>query len=419
VIDGAVPDAWLGHAEIRRLANGLTVAVLEDRSAPVVSTALWYRAGAAHEPVGAAGMAHFLEHMMFKGSADWPEGEIDARTQAVGGVNNAYTSHDSTVYVFSLPRRHWRLALEIEADRMTGLVLDPAAVDSERDVIFEEISEADDSPWDALEMAAMERLYGEHPYGRRILGSHQSLSSIGADQLATFHGVACAPARAVLTVSGDVGSEVFEAVDELFADLPAREGELPEDLPTRGRSGAARVELSLGRTRRGLQIFAAPSARTQEFVALRLALTALCGGRSSRLQRRLVDEGRLCQSVSSSVSETVEGGAAVLSFEALPQVSEESIEEVIEEVLTADLSTALNSESVERARRMLLSDWLFSHETIELRGATLGAGLALFGDDYTRRQYEWLRETTVEEIVEVARGCLTTDDRIVAWTGSA
>jgi zinc protease len=141
----------------------MTVALLEDHAAPVVSTALWYPVGTAHEPADQEGIAHFLEHMMFKGAGRFAAGDIDRHTLEVGGSNNAFTSHDSTVYVFSLPRDHWRLALEVERERIAGAHLAPEAVAAERDVVFEEIGEVEDDPWDSLELAVLEAWYGDHP----------------------------------------------------------------------------------------------------------------------------------------------------------------------------------------------------------------------------------------------------------------
>ena len=105
---------------MERLDDGLTVCVLSNRAAPVVTTALWYRAGTRDEPPGHGGIAHFLEHMMFKGAATYGPGDIDRRTQALGGDNNAFTSHDATVYHFNFAPEHWAEALAIEADRMAA-----------------------------------------------------------------------------------------------------------------------------------------------------------------------------------------------------------------------------------------------------------------------------------------------------------
>jgi zinc protease len=152
-----------GRRQLARLGNGLTVCVLENRQAPVVTTAISYRAGTRDEPPGHGGVAHFLEHMMFKGAARFGPGEIDRRTQALGGSNNAFTSHDATTYYFSFAADRWTEALAIEADRMGGLSLDPKQVASERRVIREEIAMYDSEPWDALEVAVQARLFRGHP----------------------------------------------------------------------------------------------------------------------------------------------------------------------------------------------------------------------------------------------------------------
>src|SRR5262249_56148673 len=121
-----------GGRPTARLANGLTVCVVETRQAPVVPTALAFRAGTRDEPPGHGGVAHFLEHMMFKGSPRYGPGQIDRRTQALGGSNNAYTSHDATVYYFKFSPRVWREALAVEADRMAALTLHPHPLTTHR-----------------------------------------------------------------------------------------------------------------------------------------------------------------------------------------------------------------------------------------------------------------------------------------------
>ncbi len=365
-------ESWLGRPEVRVLANGLTVALLTSEAAPVVSTALWYRAGTAHEPVEQEGVAHFLEHMMFKGSGRFATGEVDRLTQAAGGSNNAYTSHDATVYVFAFPAGRWRTALEIEADRMAGPTLDPAEVTAEREVILEEVAEIDDDPWGRLEMAVHEELFGDHPYGRRILGRETSLAAIQQAELAAFHRLAYAPDRAVLTVAGAVGAEVFAAAEELFGDLAGLGAAPGVDAPQE-RSGLSRVELARGETRRALLALPSPPATARDFVSLRLALTALCGGRSSRLQRLLVEEGKLCGSVSTAMMETVRPGAATLALELLPGVEPERVEEIVLRELERS-RRGLEPGDVERARQLLLSDWLFGHETVRTARTDLGRG---------------------------------------------
>ena len=225
-VPGAAADPALlsaprlpGRARVERLANGLTVCLLENRQAPLVTSALWYRAGTRDEDEAHLGAAHFLEHMMFKGSRRYGPGEIDRRTQALGGTNNAFTSHDSTAYYFSFASDRWREALDIEADRMRGLLLDPQEVASERQVIQEEIAMYEDDPWDALEIHALREFFGGHPYGRPVLGTRETVAATGVAELARFHREFYRPANAVLVVAGDVGPEALDAVEAAFADL--------------------------------------------------------------------------------------------------------------------------------------------------------------------------------------------------------
>ena len=185
---------WLrGRQEVQRLDNGLEVVVLENDSSPVVTTAMTYRFGARDDPAERAGLAHFLEHMMFKGSAGFAAGEVDRRTRRLGGSNNAFTSHDATTYYFSFGRDRWTEALDIEADRMRGLLLVPEEVEAERAVILEEIAMYQAEPWDGLERAVQERLHRAHPYGRPVLGDAETAAVIVMMTAATFLGRIASP----------------------------------------------------------------------------------------------------------------------------------------------------------------------------------------------------------------------------------
>ena len=153
------PRAAVPRPELRTLDNGLEVCVLPWRRAPVVATAFVYRAGTLDESPEHGGTAHFLEHMMFKGTARRGPGELDRVTRALGGSNNAFTSHDLTLYYFTFAADRWPTALELERDRMDGLLLDPVDVDSEREVILEELAMYEGEPWDALDQASSARFF--------------------------------------------------------------------------------------------------------------------------------------------------------------------------------------------------------------------------------------------------------------------
>ncbi|HEX2254849.1 MAG TPA: pitrilysin family protein [Thermoanaerobaculia bacterium] len=382
----------LADAVVETLANGLTVCRLSNRQAPVVTTALWYRAGTRHETAGHGGVAHFLEHMMFKGSPLYPAGAIDRRTQALGGDNNAFTSHDATAYYFNFAPDRWREALAVEADRMASLVLAPDEVASERRVILEEIALYDAAPWDALETRVMAAFYGAHPYGRPVLGTRADLEATGPDELAAFHRRFYRPGNAVLVIAGDVGEEAGEAAAEAFSRVPDRAPQDDEEWTTEPaaepprRGEVERVEQRKGEVPRLLLALPAPPAGHPDQAALRLATVLLGSGRASRLHRLLVDERQLCVWVDADLSDSVGPGHFTVALELVPGVDPAEVEALVLGELERLAAHPPSDEEVERARRIAFADWVFAHERIHQQALTAGYALALFDLGHAERQ---------------------------------
>jgi zinc protease len=372
-----LPRALPGKIETARLANGLEVVLLANSQAPVVSTALCYRVGARDEAPGAGGTAHFLEHMMFKGSARYGPGEVDRRTQALGGSNNAFTSHDVTAYWFSFAADRWGEALEIEADRLRGLRLDPAEVDAERQVIEEEIAMYEDDPWDSLELAVQRRLFGEHPYGRSVLGTAEELARVGAAELAAFHRRHYRPDNAVLVVAGDFGADALARVEAAFGDLPPTGESRDELLPPERRHQVARLERKKGELTRFELALPAPPPDHVEHAPLRLAATLLADGRASRLQRAVVEEGQLCLGVSVSLAESVLASATTVAADLLPGSDAGEVESRIDAELTRLREEPVSETELERARRVFFADWVHGVERIHEQALLAGVAAAL------------------------------------------
>lgn len=388
-----------GRTEVVRLGNGLTVALLDNPQAPLVTSVLWYRAGTRDEPPGHGGAAHFLEHMMFKGSERFGPGEIDRRTQALGGANNAFTDHDGTAYWFSFARDRWREALAIEADRMAGLTLDPEAVASERRVILEEIAMYEADPWDALHLAVEAELFDVHPYARPVLGTRPELKATGSAELAAFHRDRYRPDGAVLVVAGDLGAGGSEAaaaaVEGALGDLPAGATPRPEAPPARFPETLRRVERRKGEVGRLMLALPAPPAGHPDHAPLAMLTEILASGRASRLHRALVDEGQLCVWVSADLGESVDPGAVVFAFELLPGVAPgEAEERLLAELAALAGGGTAGAEpprpptpiEIERARRVVIADWVFQHERIHQQALVAAHALACFDLGYPERE---------------------------------
>ena len=395
------PPSLPGKPRLERLDNGLTVCLLENRQAPIVTSALFYRVGTRDEPVGNGGVAHFLEHMMFKGSEHYGPGEIDRRTQALGGSNNAFTSHDSTGYYFNFAADRWTEALAIEADRMAGLTLDPEQVASERQVILEEIAMYDSEPWDALEMAVQAGLFIPHPYGRPVLGTREELLATGPGELRAFHGRFYRPDNGVLVIAGDLGADALEAVEATFGRLPGggerRNGSLPVTLPV----GLRRIERRKGEVARMLLALPAPSGAHPDHPPLRLVTTLLAGGRTSRLQEALVDVGQICAWVSADLSESLDASQLSIAAEVVPGVEPERVEAEVFRLLDDLLRNPPPEEEVERARQIATADWVFGHEKVYQQAISLGLSATLFDLDYLDRHLQGLLAAGPERVHEV------------------
>jgi zinc protease len=402
---------------VERLDNGLVVCLLSNRRAPVVTTALIYRAGTRDEEPGRGGTAHFLEHMMFKGSARYGPGEIDRVTLALGGANNAYTSHDDTIYFFDFAPDRWAAALAIEADRMAGLVLDADEVASERQVILEEIAMYEGEPWDALELAVEAAFFDGHPYSRPVLGTRDELAAVGAAELAAFHRRFYRPDNAVLVVAGDVGDEALERVAESLGRLPAGAAPRPAWPAAAGGGGLRRLERRHGEVSRLLLALPAPPGDHPDLPALRLLTGVLAGGRASRLHHALVDDGQLCSWVSADVGESVDPGFVTVAAELVPGVEPARVEEEVLAQLAALVTAAPAPAEVERAKRIALADWIFGHERVHQQAMTVGTALALFDLGLPARQLAGMLATPAEELPAVAARYLRPEaGGVVGWS---
>ena len=460
-------DRIAGRAET--LHNGLRVVLLPEAGAGSIAVVLCYRAGSRDEAPDECGLAHFLEHMMFKGSADYEPGAIDRLTQRLGGTNNAFTSHDATVYHFQFERGSWREALRIEADRMRGLSLLAEEVALEREVILEEIRMVEDDPWDALGQAVGERVFGDHPYARPVLGTRESLRSLDAAALRSFHRRHYRPGRAVLVCAGGLPADTMERIEAAFGAVrpvrrrvrgsdirPPEDGRSdcdaagvgtrqpgadplpPQASPVSGpedsraqhtqhtqrtqraqhtqRTQGGRVELRRGETPRLLVAHPAPAPDDPACVHLRLALAVLGSGRSSRIQRDLVEENPLALWASAAVTGHRLGGMATFSAEAAAGVEPRRLEAELRSRVDALAARPPDAEELERAKRILFADWVFLHERIAERAVTAALEHALFRPGFSRDSFESLAAASAGDVAAASAAWLSPETRVVGWS---
>src|ERR1700737_3309669 len=206
------------------LGNGLQVVVIPDHRTPVVTQMIWYKVGSADETPGKSGLAHFLEHLMFKGTSKHPAGEFSQTVLRIGGNENAFTSTDYTGYFQRVPREQLAKMMEFEADRMTGLILKDENVLPERDVVLEEFNmRVANNPEARLTEQIMAALYLNHPYGRPVIGWHQEIEKLDREDALAFYKRFYAPNNAILVIAGDVeAKDVHAMAERTFGEVAAQ-----------------------------------------------------------------------------------------------------------------------------------------------------------------------------------------------------
>lgn len=394
------------------LANGLDVVVIPDRRAPVVTHMVWYRNGSADDPLGKSGIAHFLEHLMFKGTAKYPAGAFSKQLAALGGQENAFTSYDYTAYFQRVAREHLAAVMEYEADRMTGLAFDEAVVAPERDVVLEERRmRVDADPGAQLSEEMTAALFMHHPYGLPIIGWEHEISTLAHADAFAYYRRFYTPDNAILVVAGDTDAdEVRRLAERIYGPVeptgakPMR-SRLVEPPPRAGRT----VTVADARVRQPVlyRQFVAPcygKAEGDEAFALELALDIMGGGATSRLYRELVVEGGVASNLNGSYwGSMLDSGR--ISFSAVPSqgVTLEALEAALGVAIERFLASGPTEAEMRRSRTRLVADTIYARDSQSSLARLYGSSLAV-GDaiEDVERWPERLQAVTADAVTAAA-----------------
>jgi len=424
LIIAAVAGAWPAPAaELARsteavvattLDNGLRVLLLEDHRSPIVTVQTWYRVGSRNEARGATGIAHFLEHLMFRGTAKYGPGVFARLVERNGGQDNAFTSQDVTSYYVNLAADRLDLVLDLEADRMHNLLLDPKIITSEREVVIEERrTRTEDDPGGFLGEEVSATAFRAHPYGQPIIGWPTDLKRITPEEIRAFYRTYYVPNNALLVVVGDFKTaDALTKVKATFGPIP-RAAEPPPVLAVEpSQNGERRVTVQKPAELPIVYLgYPVPNQKSADAAPLELLSVILAGGRSSRLYRDLVHDRQLALEAG--------GDYSYFSFDPnlfwfwatpLPGQTAETLEKELVGHMERLKRESVSEVELKRAKNQIEAGFVFQDDSIHRRGSLL-ARFELIGGYALKDNYlASIRAVTAADLQRVA-GAYFQDDK--------
>lgn len=399
-------------AETFTLQNGMQVVVIPNDRAPVITHMVWYKVGAAEEPRGKSGIAHFLEHLLFKGSKGFEAGEFSKEIKRLGGQDNAFTSQDYTAYFQTIDSRHLEKVMRMEAGRVRDATMEKDQVDAERLVILEERRQrVENRPLNHFYEQMQNTLYPNHPYGIPVLGWRSEMEGLTRQDAKRFYDTWYAPNNAILIVSGDVTAEELKPLaEEIYGTLPA--SEVPERKRTELPPFPGTYELTLAHptihNRQYMRAYRVPSAHMDKKAALAFQVLEdiLSNGSTSRLYTALVKDKQLTTSANFSYrgnayDETSAWLSATLKGK---NVTFDQVEDAFMEELQKIADESIPADELRRAKDRMIDAAIYARDSVTgpamIFGYTLTTGGTIEDIEYWPRDIESVTAADIQNVVK-------------------
>jgi zinc protease len=405
----------------RTLANGMRVLSVEDHSSPTVAINVWYHVGSKDDPEGRSGFAHLFEHMMFKSTKNMKSEMMDRLTEDVGGMNNAFTADDVTVYYEVVPSNYLETLIWAESDRLATLNVDEGNFTSERAVVQEEFRQNYVAPpYGKLRLLIEQKSFTTHPYRRPGIGNIEELAAASIEDVRQFHSTYYRPDNATLVIVGDFDQKQLDAwVDKYFARIPKPNKPLPRVQVKEPERTAEKRFTEYG-TNVPLPAVAitylAPPQASNDAVALTVADAILSNGTSSRLNQSLVYTQQLAQDAT-SILDLREDPAlfqlrVVLASGKKPEEAERSLLSEVKRMQEQPVSAA----ELEKARNLLVTNQVRERETNNGKALALGNAAVLLNDpNRANTDIDRLQKVTAADVQRVMRKYFSDTNRVVIY----
>lgn len=365
------------------LLNGLTVLVRPVSVVPKVSTQLVYHVGSKDEQTGQKGLAHLIEHMIFKGTGKLSESDINVITEKLSGYTNAYTSHDATGYIFDFPTHHWKEALYMYADCMRNARFDEQMLNSEMKAVIQELKMYKDDYFNDLAEKMLQVMFADHPYHYPIIGFKQDLWNVKRDTLFNFYKKHYVPNNAVLVVVGDVTPEdVFEEAEKIFGDIKKDETYTRPEFYHGKDLGATAVTLRRD-IKQPMMLLAAvlPGDKEKKRYVFEVLSIILGRGKSSRLYKKLVDEMHIATDVAVMLDRLEDASAAFIYAEPKTEKDIEKIIKVVHEEIAKIIKDGVSERELKRAVKAVKVAHVKSLESNSRQASAIASSFIKTGDE--------------------------------------
>lgn len=399
------------------LPNGLKVLLKEEHKSPVVTFQIWYRVGARNERLGKTGMSHVLEHMMFKGSKKYGPKQFSQTVQRNGGNDNAFTSKDYTAYFENFSADRLEIAMDLEADRMQNLLLDPKDFLSERDVVKEERRmRYEDDPTNTMVEQMMATAFAAHPYQWPVIGWMADLGNLTRDDLYQHYRTYYAPNNATIVIVGDFDAKkVLPLVKKHFGSIP-RGPEVPKVGAVEPKQlGEKRIvvkqEAELPAIYAGYKV---PTVKHRDAYALNVLQGILSSGKSSRLYKSLVYEKQIALYAGGDYEDiSVDPHLFYVYAGVMPGKSTDEVEKALYAEIERLKNEPVTDEELQKAKNQAESSFLMSQDSVFYQAMLLGQFETVAEWRIYARYLDNIRAVKKEDLQRVAREYLTEDNRTV------
>jgi len=399
------------------LPNGLKVLLKEEHKAPVVTFQIWYKVGSRNEYLGKTGMSHMLEHMMFKGTKKHGPKTFSQIVQQNGGNDNAFTSRDYTAYFENFAADRIGIALELEADRMQGLLLDPKALQSEREVVKEERRmRTEDDPVNAMEEQMMSVAFSAHPYQWPVIGWMSDISSFTRDDLYKHYRTYYEPNNATIVVVGDFDTKtLLPRIEKYFGTIP-RGPAVPvvgavEPKQRGEKKVIVKKQAELPAVFAG---YKTPTLNDPDSYALEVLQGILSSGKSSRLYQSLVYEKQLALYAGGDYDNVSKDPNLFMVYAGvMPGRTTEEVEKALYAEVDKFKQEAVTDEELQKAKNQIEASFVMSQDSNYYQAMLLGQFESVSSWKLLEQYVEHIRAVTKEDVMRVAKEYFPEDNRTV------